>query len=181
MKKKIAISLSLIFLVASIALFFKLKNGVSIRISEAEIQSIVYSKFPIDKTHFLVLKIEYKDPLVELINNTEQVRMGITLSPYLEIKGKRYSGTAIVNGRFRYEPVTGKIFLTGFSVESLQLDDIFSIKLDKLSMSISEMLEDVYSQYPIYTLKDDIKQGSAKMLIRKVEIKNKIVTIHLGF
>ena len=180
MMKRILITIAIILVVAIIVVGIMLKNGVSITITESEIQSAVYKKFPMEITHFLILRMEYTNPVVELIDNKERVRLGLTLSPVLEVNGKRHTGTVVVNGGFRYEPGLGHVYLTGFQVETLQLDGYKSVQLDKISEAISNRLEDVYSKYPIYTLGDDVKEKTVKMLVRDVTIRNKAVTILLG-
>ena len=179
MKKLIIVIVPILILVV-VSLLLIMKEGLSITIKESEIQSAVYKKFPMEMTHLLILKVEYTNPIVEVMDNKDRIRIGFTLSPLVEVNGKRHSGSVVVNGGFRYDPTLGKVFLTGFEVEKLQLDGYKSVQLDKITGAISLTLEGVYSKHAVYTLKDDIKQKTAKMVVRKVTIRNKAVTIDLG-
>lgn len=181
MKKKIILGLLIIVLGIVLFSYFSIKQGVVIRISENEIQKAVAVKFPLEKTHIAILNVKYSDPLIELLEGKNRIRIGITATPQIKVVGKTNSGSAIVNGSFRYEAGTGKVFLTDFKVEKIVIDESKKLNLDLLSIALSYELDDVYSIYPIYTLSDnDFKQKTAKMVVKDVFVKNKFLEIHFG-
>jgi Protein of unknown function (DUF1439) len=156
-------------------------KGMSITISEREIVERIQEKFPLEKTHLMVFQVRYSDPVLEFLDGENKLRIGLTATPELAINGKEYSGSAIVTGRFRYVPEDGDVFLGDLSVESLQIGNTRGLG-PKLSAALALVLEDIYSKRPLYRLKDhSLKEATAKMLVRKIEIKDKNVVIHQGF
>lgn len=181
MKKKIIIGLLIIISVIVLISYFSLKQGFVIRISEKEIQDAVAVRFPIEKTHIAILNVKYSDPLIELLEGKNRVRIGITATPQIMVGGKTHSGSAVVNGSFRYEAGTGKVFLTDFKVEKIVIDESKKLNLDLLSIALSYELDDIYSVYPIYTLSDtDFKQKTAKMVVKDITVENNNLEIHFG-
>ena len=164
-----------------VSLLLWLKHGTIVTISEDELRSAIRQQFPMQKTHLLILQVTYSDPVIELLDNRERIRIGLTATPDVTLNGERYSGSAVVQGGFRYEPQTGEFFLTGFSVESIQLEGRKGISLERVSSALSDALEGVFRRYPVYTLRDeDFKQATAKMLVRRISISDKKIHIHLG-
>ncbi len=184
MWKYILLCIFLIIIGAGICLYVVLKEGVTISITEKQIQDGASKVFPLEKTHLSIVKIVYSDPVFEVLDNKQRIRIGLTATPELMINGKKFSGKAIVNGGFRYDPAQGAFFLTGFAVETLEIQTVHGvtgINLEKISEALSLACEKVYEKHPIYTLSDyDLKQKTAKMLVKEIHLRNKTVHISLG-
>ena len=179
MNRRIIISFVIVVLLLSGFLTFR--NGLKITLSEKEIQDSVNNNFPMEKTHLKFFKIMYSNPIIELLDDSNRVRIGLTATPRILINGKLNAGTAVANGGFKYEPTTGNVFLTGFKIEKLAINQNTNISLDLISMALSAELEDYYSKHPIYTLSDtEFKQKTAKMVVKELKIHNKKVVITLG-
>ena len=157
-----------------------MQKGVTLTISESELIQKIEEKFPLEKTHLMVLQVRYSDPVLEFLDGENRLRIGLTATPHILINGKEYSGSAVVTGRFRYVPKDGDVYLSDFSVESLKIGDTRGLG-PKLSSALALLLEDLYSKRPLYSLKNhSLKEATAKMLVKKVEIKDHNVVIHLG-
>ena len=180
-KYTIAISIIIIALIFGIYISGILRRGVTITIHESEIVTKVNEKFPLERTHLFILTVLYADPVVEFLDESNKVRLGLTATPQLKVNDKTYSGSATVRGGFRYVPEIGEVYLTDFVVENLNIGETKGVNLEMVSTALSAALENVYSKHPVYTLKDDtIKKSTAKMFVRSIDIKDKNVIIHLG-
>lgn len=184
MWKYIVLWILLLIIGVGVCVYFFLKEGITISITEKQIQDGASKLFPIEKTHLSIVKVVYSDPVFEVLDNKKRIRIGLTATPELTLNGKKFSGRAIVNGGFRYDPAKGEFFLTGFTVETIEIQGIHGIKginLEKVSDALSEACETVYAKHPIYTLSDhNLKQKTAKMLVKEISLWNKTVHITLG-
>ena len=173
--KKLTVIFLVVFLVIS-GWYFLTSNGYTVNISEKEIQEAVEKNFPYEKVHLNFLRIVYSNPSVELLEGENRVRIGLTAT--LQVKEKIHFGSALVNGGFRYEAITGEFFLTDFKVEKITLDDTKDLNVNMLNKVLSAELEKVYHKYPIYKLSDsDFKQRTAKMIVKSIKVDGKVVKL----
>ena len=175
------ITLTVICVAISVCLYVYLKEGITIVLTEEEIRAGVAKRFPIEKTHLLILKIVYSDPIIEILESKNRIRIGVTATPKIEINDKTYSGSALVNGGFKFNPSEGSFYLTGFTVETLKLNESKGLKLDKVSNALSDSLEEIFKKHPVYVLPDsDLKHKIIKMVVKDIKVINKSIIITLG-
>ena len=166
---------------AILCFYFYLKHGVTIVLTEDELRSGIERRFPLEKTHLLVIKIIYSNPTFEVLDNKNRIRIGLTATPEIEINEKTYSGSAIVNGGFKFVPEEGSFYLTGFTVEKIAINNNKGINLDRLSSSLSTSLDEIFKKHPVYVIPDtDLKHKIAKMVVKDIQILNKSIVINLG-
>ena len=90
MNRKIIILFVIVVLIISGLLIFR--KGLTITLSEKEIQDSVNNNFPMEKTHLKFFKIMYSNPIIELLDDSNRVRIGLTATPRILINGKLMAG-----------------------------------------------------------------------------------------
>ncbi|MCK4841171.1 MAG: DUF1439 domain-containing protein [Methylococcales bacterium] len=174
----------IIILLIAIAMVYYFSSKASIlRITEDKIQKELEKKLPVSKTYLLIFKVTLDKPRVILSSANEKVNMG--LNAILSIKmGKDaqfLSGSIDVSAGIKYVAETGTFFLTDPGIEALNISGIPEKYMQKVNTVINKSLSDYYAEHPIYTLNTgDIKQKTAKLLLKSIVVEDKRIVVRLG-
>ncbi len=169
--------LSILILIAVVALIGCGNTKEEISISISEIQQMVDKKFPYNK-NAIVASVELRSPKVYFTDKN----IGIKLEYSGGIMNKTIKGNIDFNGRIIYKPQTGAFHLNNLQIVELTVDDSNYKGKQKLKEIVGGFLSGYLNDYPVYTLNpNNFKQNIAKLLMKDVNIKgdNLVVTLSI--
>jgi hypothetical protein len=182
MKKYWWILASALCLVALGAYYFSGKE-YEIRLTEEQIRAKLSERMPIRKDYLIIFEVILDNPRVSLVDGTNRIAGGLDVVLNIGLKSEKLplGGTLDVSGGVRYEPDTGRFFLTEPVIERFAVQGVPEQYTEKVNKVLTKALGEYYSNHPIYTLSAfDLKQGAARLLLKSVVIESKQLVITLG-
>ena len=154
-----------------------------IRLSEAQIREKLASRMPVRKEYLLIFEVTLDNPRVELVDGSNRIAGGLDVTLNIGLKSERapLGGTLDLSGGVRFDSDAGKFFLTDPVIDRLNIQGVPERFTEKVNQVLTKALSEYYLNHPIYTLNAfDVKQGAAKLLLKKVAIESKQLIITLG-
>lgn len=158
-------------------------KSTDIRVTHAQIQEQLAQRFPVQRTMLLLLHWRLENPTLEFIPQRQRVKLGIDARLNLRIDGGRgdLGGRVEVETGVRYDDTRGALFLVDPVITHLAIDGLPAQHLQRATDSLHDLLIDLLRQKPVYTLNPlDLKQGTARLLLREVRIEDDAVVVRLG-
>ena len=153
------------------------------RIPEAELQAKLASKLPITKTHLFILQTTLSNPRVHLEDRTSRVNAGLDVLFNIKISNnpKLLGGTLDVSGGVVYTKETGQFYLSGPTVDRLEVQGIPAEYKLRIERALEHALDWYFASYPIYKLSRlDAKEAAARLVLKSVTIEDKQLVLVLG-
>jgi hypothetical protein len=153
-----------------------------VRFGQAQIHEQLDRRFPISKS-LLLLQVDLEHPRVTLHEGSSRVSLGldVTLNIRVDNESRPLGGSADVDAGIRYDPADGTFHLTDPVVRQLQVQGIperFHAAAMKL---VAKAFTEFVEREPVYRLKTtDIKQATARLLLKSVVVENNELVITLG-
>ena len=154
-----------------------------IRLSEEQIREKLTSSMPVRKEYLLFFRVMLDNPRVALVDGSNRIAGGLDVTLDIGLTSEKIplGGTLDLSGGVRFDSDTGKFFLTDPVVERLNIQGVPERFTEKVNQVLTKALSEYYLNHPIYTLNAfDVKQGAAKLLLKKVVIESKQLIITLG-
>ncbi|MEM7203676.1 MAG: DUF1439 domain-containing protein [Planctomycetota bacterium] len=182
--RNLAIGTVVVLLVAvGVAIFAFKGERFVVRITNEQIQERLDQRFPFEKTYFLIFGLGYKKPLVELIDGTDRVRLGLEASVELRGAGekKRLTGRVDLDAGIAFHAETGEFFLVDSVLHTVEINGIPAEFVDKVPELLRKAAAEVLERHPIYTLRArDLKTATAKLLLQGLAIEDGVLIVTLG-
>ena len=181
-QKRISIVL-IIGVVLISAYFYFAGKEYEIRLTEQQLLEKLNDRMPIKKKYFLIFEVLLDKPRVSLTNGRDRITAGLDMTLNITMQSEKLplGGTLDVSGGLRYENEKGRFFLTDPVIENLSVQGIpprFRAKIDQI---LIKALSEYYAEHPVYTLSAlDIKQGAARLVLKKVVIESNQLVVTLG-
>lgn len=150
------------------------RSEVKIRLYQSEIDALLAKKFPLEKKYLSVIRITYTDPQASIVQQTGQVRIGITANIRAGIKPfeKEYQAKATLLCDIDYDPETHTFFLQQPVCESLELPKLPPEHLDLCKQALNLTAVTIWEKIPVYQWKPrDRAQELARMVLHDVDIE----------
>jgi hypothetical protein len=151
--------------------------------SEAQIQSRLDTAPPFTQSYFGVVSVTLDNPRVSLAERSERVLAGSDVAVRLGLGSREIAipGSVDVSGGIRFQPETGEFYLTDPVVEQLAIPGVPEQHTPRVADAIARALRVYYDRNPIYTLKaTDIKQATARLLLKDVRVADQHLVVTLG-
>ncbi|MBN8460536.1 MAG: DUF1439 domain-containing protein [Verrucomicrobia bacterium] len=156
---------------------------VRVPISQEMIDDALARKFPKEKVYLKIIRVTYSNPKATLLPESNRVRISLDTGAEIGVKGfsKTYQGSAAITAAVGYRPETHTFQLRDARVERLDLLKISQNHLAILSEGLNLVAEEWATEITVYQLTDrDTTQRLAKLVLRKIEIKEDKVIATLG-
>ena len=148
-------------------------------------------RFPITKSHLLILSVTYQDPRVVLHEGSDKVTVGlaVVLNSTIHIKvGDRppvrlenLGGSCEVTASFRYEPSEFSFYLDSATIDKLHLQGVPDKYLRIVEGLSLKAASEGLRKHPVYTLRDEsAKKAVARMLLKDVVVRDGKLHTTLG-
>ena len=185
MKSRLIIIASAVLLAAGAILWWTLgrKEGLTIRITQEQIDEALADKFPKKETYLVLLQATFLNPRVTLLPELDKVRVGADVEVTLLglDEDDALTGSLDVLTDVRYEPHNHSFFLHDPVIEKLVIQDLPEKYLKVLSNQALELSIDSVESTPIYTLKpSETEQAAAGLLLREIDIRDDAIHVTLG-
>lgn len=169
----------LLLIIVMVLLAFLGCKGVEreVSISKADIQKMADMKFPIEKNAALV-NIRLYSPLVFF--KDDSIGLAMQYSANLLLTG--ISGSVSFKCKPVYKPENTSFYMSNFELIDITMDNAGNfIDKDKLMGFISMIINDLFSNTPLYTLKpEDYKQNMARMVLKSVSVRDENLVLTLS-
>jgi hypothetical protein len=174
-----------VLVAAGAALWWMLgrEKGLTIRITQQQIDQALAEKFPKRKNYLVILQATFFNPRAELLPDQDKVRLGADVEvTLLGLKEEEaLTGSLDVLTRVRYEPRTHGFFLDEPVIESFVIDDLPAKYLNILSNQALALAREEVETTPLHTLEaDESEQVAAGLLLREIDIRPDAIHITLG-
>jgi len=158
-------------------------RSLEIRITEAELQQALASRFPISQTHYVVLDIDLQQPRLALREDSDRIALGIDIGLNLRVGRQREPlvGSIDLETGLRYMASEGQFFLDQPVVTGFDLGGIPETWNQRAREVLTAAAGATLTTRPVYTLKsEDRRQAAAKMVLRDVRVKGRDLIVTLG-
>lgn len=117
------------------------------------------------------LTVNLKQPAISL--SSHQDKLALTgLVETLFLGSLKANANFKVLGKIKYQAEQGAFYLYDLELESLASEQIPSQYIDKIKGAVSQLLNQVLEDQPVYTLNDaDLQEKLAKASLKQVEVK----------
>lgn len=153
------------------------KQGLVMSLSESSLSSSLEKKFPIKKD-FILGKIAIENPKVSLPKHSGKIKIGIDLS-LSSLFTPTQKGSFFISGIPSFKKENQSIYLKEIKIEEIKYGQIrLGDTVTKTFLSIFEpMVNDVFKNYPIYTIPKDSFQGT---FVKNLKIEDSQLLVTYG-
>lgn len=183
MKKYIVGILIVLTMLASGTYYYFSGKDYLVIISDSQIRETINAKMPLQKTYFFIFDVTLSNPRVVLEEASDRVNAGLDVDLNIKIDNNPnpLGGEVDISGAVTYNAGKGEFFLIEPKIEHLDFQGLNEKYRDKAISATTVALTAYFENNPIYTLKkSELKQATARMILKKVEVKNKALMVTLG-
>jgi hypothetical protein len=178
---KLLLGLLLLLLVAAGgALFYLHQWGLTIYLTEEELQQRVEEPFPIEQRHFRVVGITLSDPRVSLREGNDRLHYEMRARASVTGIGDVLDVRALISGTVRYQPREAAFFLDDFRIEELDTRQVPSMQREWVREGVGIAVREALRRQPLYRLQPgDPRQAAAILALRDVRVVDQRLRIRL--
>jgi hypothetical protein len=183
MKKWVYISLVGILLgLFGVVTYFKGRR-YEVVVTQERIDTTLREQFPQSKSYFYILKIDYHNPEVKLLEGRDRVQIGLdaTLNIKLSTELEELGGGVTLTSGIRYDVDEYAFYLSDVVLERLDIQGVPEKLMGQVRDAVTQAAEETLAKYPVYMLDGaDAKKQAARLLLKDFEVKQQAVYITLG-
>ena len=175
--------IGILILLAGGAYFLFKDNTVTLKFTEPELRQKLEEKMPFSEDYLFIFNVTLENPRIDLIEGSDRVAGGLdaVLNIAIGDSDVPINGALDVSGAMRYAPEEGAFYLTDPRIETVQLRGVPDGFANRANNALSEALREFYRERPIYVLsEEDMRQRTAKMVLRDVIVKDETLHVTLG-
>lgn len=154
-----------------------------VTIPEQTIRAKLNEKLPLSKTYLFIFDVSLDNPRIDLDSENNRIAIGLDVLLNIRVNDndEPLGGSVDVSGTIKYISEDGAFYLNEPIIENLSIEGLSEKYKSKASTVVEKALTSFYSTRPIYTLKSsDVKQATAKMILKKLVVKEKSIVVTLG-
>jgi hypothetical protein len=181
---KILLCIAAAIAVVLVGLYFFL-NGRDfvVTIPEETIREKLNEKLPLSKRYLFIFDVSLDNPRVDLDSENNRIVVGldVVLNIIVNDNEKPLGGSVDVSGTIEYISEDGAFYLSEPIIERLLIEGLPEKYASKASIVVEKALTRFYSNRPVYTLNSsDVKQVTAKMILKDLVVKENSIVLTLG-
>lgn len=156
--------------------------GVTVRLSEAQLQENVEKAFPIEKQDRSgLITTTLSDPEVILTDGSDRIGLAVQVAVNLLGREKALAGSVTADGKVRYVPTDGAFYLDAPRIQSITLEGLSSGLKKQIESLAGPLMEAAVPTVPLYRLDPaDTRQALAKTVLRSVEVREGRLIVRIG-
>ena len=173
------IVLLLLLVVAGAAAFWFLgQGGMTLRVSQAELQTRLDERFPIVKDGLLG-EIRLSEPRVGLSSATKRVSVDFSLAGNSFLTGE-IEGRGVLSGELRYDSPEASLYLDRPEID-LELIDGDEDRREAIEAAATALASSYFSDHPIHTVDDaDLRSRLTREYLRELLVENDGLVLRFG-
>lgn len=136
-----------------------------------------------EKTHLMILRLNYENPVVELLEERNRLRVGMDARLTIMVGREPlvFTGGATVTTSVRYEPETFSFYLSDVEMERLEIEGIPARYTEQAGRLALDTVQEYVQAIRVYRIEAaDMQTSLAQMVIKNIEVENQAVVITLG-
>lgn len=176
------VGIGIALIISGLYLYFNDREFV-VHIPEQVIREKLNEKLPLSKTYFFIFEVSLDNPRVELDSGNKRIAIGLDVLLNIKVNGndRPLAGSVDASGTIEYIAQEGAFYLNEPIIEKLSIDGLSEKHKSKASTVVEKALTSFYSSRPIYSLKtSDVKQATAKMILKNLVVEEKAIVVTLG-
>lgn len=177
--RKLWIVPALLLVVAGVAGYRYLgRDGVTLRVSRAELQARLDARFPIEKDGLLG-RIRLSEPEISLSTLTERVAVGFELVGNSILTGP-VDGRGLLSGELRYEPEEASLYLDRPEI-TLDLADGDEDRRRAIEAAATALAVDYFADFAIHRVSDaDLRSRLTRGFLRELTVHDDGLVLRFG-
>jgi len=156
-------------------------TNYTVKISQDKLQKDIAKRFPV-KQNVMIGTMSLNSPIIKLAKNKNEIVTGLNFE-YKPPFFSKQSGLIEVGGTINYNKENSSFYLQNPSIKDMKFNNssLTSMVPSTLKDMMAGFLNQVFSKYPIYKIKDDSLKGKLyKKALKKIEVKNGNLELTLG-
>jgi len=177
----VAVVIALVAVGAGAAWYFHGREYV-VRLDQAALDARLRERFPFSES-LLILRADFTNPRVQLTDGSSRVAMGfdVALNVTVEREPRTLGGKVDVDAGIRYEPADGTFHLDDPVVQRLDVDGVPERYREVAKRLVTKAFREFVETRPVHTLHAfDVKQATARLLLKSVVVEHGELVITLG-
>ncbi|MEN8695566.1 MAG: DUF1439 domain-containing protein [Akkermansiaceae bacterium] len=159
------------------------EDGIVLTFTETQIEERLDKKFPITENFKeplpVPLPVTVQAPEIFFIPDSDRLRAKITAE--IDAILRKYEATATFSCGIRYEPSDHSLRLIDPVVEEIETSKLPKKYQEAVNLLATLLAQRYLNDQPVYKLKDtDVKDRTAKLLLKGVEVKDGLLVVKLG-
>lgn len=179
-KRRIAIALGL---VAAAAAAWWWLRGVTytIALTQAELEAKLAERFPLHKTHLLLVGVTYSNPRVKLTDGSSEIGLGVDARLDATVNDKELRGSADLVTRLGYDAANGTFVLRDARVTKFAIAGLKAETAERVRGIANALAAEQVSGIVVYKLRPtDVKAALTRLVLQSVEVKDGVLWVRLG-
>lgn len=121
-----------------------------VELTEQELQEKFSKSIPYKKNYLFIIDVFLNNPRLELIDESNRVKVGLDVSFNIIINDERFGGSVDVSGGVRYSNKNGSFYLDNPVIETLNITGVPPEYTEKATTNLETALSAYYEERPIY-------------------------------
>lgn len=158
------------------------RQGLDVRITEAEIRQQVNAHMPIVQHYMVIVRLTLNNPRIALDAERQRVTAGLDANLNFALGNTRpITGQVDISGQVRYVPERGQFFLANAEVERFEMPKLPAKYRTVTRETLRASIKEYFGKTPLYTLDEsDRRQQAAKMLLKSITVGENALVAHFG-
>lgn len=181
MKKLIFLLFVLVAGGIAFGIFYIYRFGLTINLTEEQLQQRVEEAFPIEQRHLGLVLLTLSDPEVHLEERSDRLHYEMRVRATVFGAGEILNSRARVSGTVRYEPEEAAFFFDDLRIEDLEASGIPGEQREWVRQGLAAALRETLLRHPIYRLgREDLRDIATQLALRDVRVVDQRLRIRLG-
>jgi hypothetical protein len=152
------------------------RGGISVPIPQAAIQQQVAAQFPLKQD-----SVEFRDPEVVLDGaGAHADRIGFKMAFTAPLLVMKTSGTVEANGKLRFEPSSGSLYLDDPRLSDMQMSNVPHAVSHGVAQVVNPALKALLPHLRVYQLDESLQSTLTKRTLRAVHVEGGQVIVTFG-
>jgi hypothetical protein len=170
-KKALLITGAALVVASAIAMWLVWGREYIVELDQAQVQKALDAGFPVEKTYLGIVGVELTEPVMNLQEHSDRIRLAVNVGVGLPGITRRLRGKAELSGQIRYVAAQGSFYSDDLTVEGLTVGGLPDKYVEKTRGAVAWAMKGVLEGRPVYTLRaGDVRQSAAKLLLKEVRV-----------
>jgi hypothetical protein len=180
-KRRWWIGLALVGAAAAVAWLLLREQTWTLALTQAEIEAELGKRFPLQKTHLLVVGVTYSNPRVKLTDGSSEIGLGVDARLTVAGTEREFAGSADLVAKLAYDAANATFVLHDARVMKLRIDGLEAGTLERVRTAANALATESVAGIPVYKLRaNDVKKTLTRLVLRSVAVRGGVLYIELG-
>lgn len=182
MKRRTAVAIAVVLAGAAATAWLWLRGRTyTIALTQAELEAKLAERFPLHKTHLLLVGVTYSNPRVKLTDGSSEIGLGVDARLDATVNDKELTGSADLVARLGYDPAEGMFVLRDARVTRVAIRGMKDETAERVRSIANALAAEQVSGIPVYKVRPtDVKLALTRLVLQSVEVHDGVLYVRLG-